>query len=42
VAASNGIGEVLLSLTHDGEYAGAVVAALSDKARPLRSPESRS
>lgn len=42
VAESNGVGEVLLSLTHDGEYAGAVVAALSDKARPRRSPESRS
>lgn len=30
-ASARGIGGCLLSLTHDGEYAAAVVAALSDK-----------
>ena len=32
--AALGIGAVLVCLSHDGEYAAAVVAALSDKAEP--------
>jgi holo-[acyl-carrier protein] synthase len=39
-AAVLGVGRVLVCLSHDGEYAAAVVAALSDTAEPGRSPES--
>jgi len=42
IARRNGITRLLLSLSHDGEYAGAVVAALSDTAPLERFPESRS
>ncbi len=42
VAARSGTTHLLLSLTHDGDYAAAVVAALSDKAAQQRSPKSRS
>lgn len=42
VAARNRITQVLLSLTHDGAYAAAVVAALSDTAEPSGCAESAS
>jgi holo-[acyl-carrier protein] synthase len=35
-ARSLGVGRVLVCLSHDGEYAAAVVAALSDTAEPPR------
>ncbi len=42
IARDHGITRVLLSLSHDGGYAGAVVAALSDTAGLAGFPESRS